>query len=460
MENQVKSKLLASNLNTDQGDTTEKIIKNPITSWIKKSVTESKQRINFAVPFISSFSLVILKNTKGISDKRIVTRFDECTIHSFDLPTLKSLLDCGFEIRYDNSIHLKLYITDNEAYVTSSNLTKGGFEDNIELTTKVDSTNIQTCFDIFEEVWANCKGNKVSYNLIEANRAKYEILRKRESYKKSKKQVIEIQQVETGKIQIRQIIDESYNIEPDIIEKRQKLSFEANKLREATKNKLKKGFDKRIFYADEKHKLRKNNLFYDFTYGVESDLAGTGLREEQFRTAFEHPDFEKVIEYIYPEITGMKPWNFNDKAEMEEFCNGIFDFDIPNYKETLPIRLASYFYPEQFLPFFKLEHLEKVTQAFRLKTNAETQGDRLYAYNSFLADEMKALPYNNYIKSHIAYQIMYVVELYTRLMEGEKYTDIRKDYKEKWKLRLIEKGMNILIKLKAVTVDKKKIGDK
>jgi hypothetical protein len=73
---------------------------------------------------------------------------------------------------------------------------------------------------------------------------------------------------------------------------------------------------------------------------------------------------------------------------------------------------------------------------------------------------MKALPYNNYIKSHIAYQIMYVVELYTRLMEGEKYTDIRKDYKEKWKLRLIEKGMNILIKLKAVTVDKKKIGDK
>ena len=37
-------------------------------------------------------------------------------------------------LNLNNNIHLKLYITDNEAYVTSSNLTKGGFEDNIELT--------------------------------------------------------------------------------------------------------------------------------------------------------------------------------------------------------------------------------------------------------------------------------------------------------------------------------------
>lgn len=198
-------------------------------------------------------------------------------------------------------------------------------------------------------------------------------------------------------------------------------------------------------------------MFYIFTYGVEKDLAGTGLREKQFKTAFEHPNFRKVIEYIYPEIIGMKPWNFSDKQELKEFCTGIFDFDIPNYKETLPIRLASYFYPEQFLPFFKLEHLEKVTKAFGVDIKAETHGDRLYAYNSFLADEMKALPYNNYLKSHIAYQIMYVFELYTGLLDGEKYNDICKKHKEKWKLRLIEKGMNILIKLKVVTVDKKNI---
>jgi hypothetical protein len=457
MENRIISKLRTKEIDATQGATTEKIIRNPITSWIKKSVMGSKQRINFAVPFISSFSLSILKNTEGILDKRIVTKFDECSIHSFDLPTLKALLDLGFEIRYDNRIHLKLYIADNEAYVTSSNLTRGGFEDNIELTTKVDFSNVETCVDIFEEVWSSREIKKVSYNLIEANQAKYEILRKRESYNKSKRSVIEVTQVKTGKIQIRQIIDEAYNIEKEIIEKRQRLSFEANKSREETKNKLKKGFNKELFYVNEKHQLRRDNLFYNFTYGAERDLAGTGLREEQFKTAFEHPDFRKVIEYIYPEIVGMKPWNFNDKDELQEFCNGIFDFDIPNYKETLPIRLASYFYPEQFLPFFKLQHLENVTKAFGLNTSAETQGDRLYVYNSFLGEEMKALPYNNYIKSHIAYQIMYVVELYTRLRDGEKYKDIIKDYNKKWKLRLIEKGMNILIKLKVAMVDKHKL---
>jgi hypothetical protein len=457
MENRIKSKLLTKEIDAKHGDTAEEIIRNPITSWIKKSVMGSRKRINFAVPYISSFSLSILKNTESISDKRIVTRFDECSIHSFDLPTLKSLLDLGFEIRYDNCIHLKLYITDNEAYVTSSNLTKGGFEDNIELTTKVSHTNIQTCADIFNEVWSNCKSNKVSFSLIEANLAKYEILRKRDSYNRSERNAIDITQVNTGKIQIRLIIDEAYNIEQEIIEKRQRLSFEANKLREETKNKLKKGFDKQLFYVNEKHQLRRDNLFYIFTYGVESDLAGTGLREEQFKTAFEHPDFEKVIEYMCPEIIGMKPWNFNDKDELQEFCNGIFDFDIPNYKETLPIRLASYFYPDQFLPFFKLEHLEKVTKAFGLNTSAETQGDRLYVYNSFLGDKMKPLPYNNYIKSHIAYQIMYVFELYMRLRDDEKYKDISKDYKEKWKLRLIENGLNILIKLKLVTLGKNRL---
>jgi hypothetical protein len=457
MENRIKSKLGTKEIDTNRGNTTEKIIRNPITSWIKKSVVGSKKRINFAVPFISSFSLSILKNTESVSDKRIVTRFDECSIHSFDLPTLKSLLDLGFEIRYDNCIHLKLYITDNEAYVTSSNLTKGGFEDNIELTTKVSDTNIQACADIFNEVWSHSKSNKVTYGLIEANLAKYEILRKRDSYNKGEKNTIDITQVNTGKLQIRLIIDEAYNIEQEIIEKRQRLSFEANKLREETKNRLKKGFDKQLFYVTEKHRLRRENLFYNFTYGVESDLAGTGLREEQFKTAFEHPDFEKVIEYMYPEIIGLKPWNFNDKGELLEFCNGIFDFNIPNYKETLPIRLASYFYPDQFLPFFKLDHLEQVTKAFGLSTSAETQGERLYVYNSFLGDKMKALPYNNYIKSHIAYQIMYAFELYMRLLNNEKYKDVTKDYKEKWKLRLIEKGMNILIKLKIVTVDKKRL---
>lgn len=136
------------------------IFKNPITDLIKESVKTSKDKLNFAVPFISSFSLTILNanNTTFIKDKRILTRFDDSSILSFDLPTLRQLIDLGFTIRYDNSIHLKLYIMDNDVYVTSSNLTKGGFEDNIELTTKIDLSDTQYCSAIFEELWlSSCK---------------------------------------------------------------------------------------------------------------------------------------------------------------------------------------------------------------------------------------------------------------------------------------------------------------
>ncbi|MBI1805572.1 MAG: hypothetical protein HYR76_00810 [Ignavibacteria bacterium] len=431
----------------------EEIIRNPITDWIKNSVNTSSNRLNFAIPFLSSFSSLILnkQSTKIIKDKRIITKFDDSSINSFDLQSLKHLLDLGFDIRYDNRIHLKLYITDNDAYVTSSNLTKGGFEDNIELTIKVDSTNIENCRKVFENIWLENINNKLSYKLIENNWSKYEILRKRDSYnKKTNKEEINVKQIKIGILNIKLIIDEIFNQENDFIREEPELAFEANKLREKTKEKLKKGFDSKTFYAPEGHKLRRKNLFYDFVYGYEFQLAGTGLRELQFQTAFEHPGFKKVIEYIYPEMIGMKPWNLRDKDILLEFCNGIFDFKIPQYIEALPIRLASYFYPEQFIPIFKLEHLEQICESFGLKTNAETHGDRLYAYNLFIGEQMSALPYDNNVKSNFSYRIMYVVELYKRLSQGENYNEILNDYKQNWKKRFIRDGMEILKKLKIV----------
>jgi hypothetical protein len=427
---------------------TASIIKNPLTDVIKNSINSSFDRLNFAVPFISSFSLTILnsQNISNISDKRIVTRFDEVSISSFDLPTLKSLLDLGFKIRFNNNIHLKLYITDNDAYVTSANLTKGGFEDNIELTTKLNSSNIENCNIIFNEIWL--ASNELTQTLLNDNWSKYELLRKREVYSKKVIKKIRVQELQINNLDIQKIINTVFGLTNDYIKNAPSIAFEANKIRERTKSKLLSyGFAKEIFYNREGHKKRRENLFYEFVYGNEERLAGTGLRELQFQTVFEHKDFKKVIEYIYPEMIEFKPWNFNDKDEFLEFCSGIFEFDIPQYKEAMPIRLASYFYPEYFLPIFKFEHLHKICNAFGLSTDAESKGERLYVYNSFLAEKMKPLPYDNYIKSHISYQIMYIVELHNRLSNGEKYNDILKDYKV-WQKGLIESGMNILKKLK------------
>ncbi len=429
----------------------EKILKNPISNIIKQSIDRCEKRLNIAVPFLSSFIRTIFKdkNLNEIEEKRLITRFDETSINSFDIPTLKYLLEGGFDIQFDNSIHLKLYVADDNVFVSSSNFTKGGFENNIELTVKIDSDNISDCINLFNEIWGNTGLNKVTKELLDNNLAKYEFLKKREKFRNNNQAKLNSNQLKIVSLDIHLLIDEIFRQKNDY-SRILSLSYEANKIREKTKSKLLHGFDTEIFYVSEGHPKRRDNLFYDFAYGYEVDLAGTGLRELQFKSTFEHPDFVNVISYIFPEMVGMEPWNLDDRKIYYEFCNGIFDFDISQYTEALPIRLASYFHPEYFLPIFKLEHLQKVCESFGLETDAKTKGERLFTYNTYIADKMKAIPYNNYIKSNISYHILYTVELYKRLYNGEDYENIKMDYKEVWKKELIEEGKKVLIKLNAI----------
>lgn len=428
----------------------ELILKNPITDRINDNITRSNSRLNIAVPFLSSFALSIIDYPTSIKipDKRLITRFDEANITSFELPTLKSLLNLGFQIRFNNTIHLKLYITDDEAFITSSNLTESGFINNFELTVKIDSENKNTCIDVFNELWESCEINVITHELLDANMEKYKILKKREQYRKraSKKTVTE--QVPYSDLDIKDIINQILNLKKDYSDTF-RLEFEANKLREETKSLLKlKGFDKELFYVNEHHLKRRRNLFYDFAYGFESILASTGMREEQFKTVFEHPEFKNAINYIYPEMVGLPPWNLQDPDVFFEFCNGIFDFKIPHYSEAIPIRLASYFYPEFFLPIFKLDHLQQVSKILGLQTDALTKGERLYAYNLFLLNKLKALPFDNFIKMGISYLLLFTIELYERLKKGEEYHVILSDHKQSWKKQLIEEGKGILSNMK------------
>lgn len=434
----------------------ELILKNPITNAIKDSVNKSKSRLNFAVPFISSFAMSLFNSekTNQITEKKILTRFNDSFISSFDLPTLKFLLDLGFEIRFhdvgDGDIHLKMYITDDEAYVTSSNLTRGGFEKNVELTVKIDTENIVICKDFFDEIWRNCEENQITYELINANIDKYELAKRRDIYAKKLEKPIKVTQIPVLGFDSQQIITAIFNQNKDY-SKMLRLLFEANKLREETKEKLRKGFSTKLFYIqDVSHPMRKHTLFYDLVYGNEEKLADTGLREAHFKTVFQHQEFEKVIHYIFPEMIGASPWNFQDKNILREFCNGIFDFDIPAYKEAFPIRLASYFYPDLLLPIFKLDHLKKICDAFGFETDAETNGDRLFIYNSFLAEKMKILPFENIIKADIAYQVRYAVELLKRLSNNESYETILGSYNKVWIKGFIKEGKKILIELNKI----------
>src|SRR5690606_29596733 len=134
-----------------------------------------------------------------------------------------------------------------------------------------DSNNTQNCVDIFNEIWSNCSDNKLTYELITSNWAKYEVLRKREKYLKKELKELKTKPIKVGEFDLQKIIDEIFNQNVDYSQTN-KLVFEANKLREKTKKKLKQGYNSLIFYAPEGHKLRRENLFYDFVYGYEYDL--------------------------------------------------------------------------------------------------------------------------------------------------------------------------------------------
>ena len=135
----------------------------------------------------------------------------------------------------------------------------------------------------------------------------------------------------------------------------------------------------------------------------------------------------------------MEPWNLNDNKNLFNFCNGLFDFTIPQYSEAIPIRLASYFYPDYFLPIFKLNHLKKVCDALGIEAEAKTKGEKLYAYNLFLRDKMKDIPFDNYIKSGMIYQLLYSVELYKRIHMGEDFESIKNSYKKIWIKNYLDK---------------------
>lgn len=430
---------------------TEKILLNPITDTLKTSIEQSKNRLNLAVPFISGFAKKIFseKDFLKILDKRIVTRFDETNINTFNLPTFEYLIEKGFKICYNNEIHLKLYITDNDIFVTSSNLTNGGFENNVELTVRVDNENFESCQTIFDDLWAKSKHNTITRDLIAKNKGKYEVLKKQRKFKKT--EVTQINEnFKVGSLNVEQLLDLIFNSKEDYTGRLQ-LAYLANKSRNKLKEVLiSKEFDLDLFYVPKGHPKRYDNLFYNFVYGTEYKLAGTGLREAQFKDVFEHPEFKNIISFIFPESVGLEPWNFEDNESFYNFCNGLFDFDVPQYSIALPIRLASYFYPEHFVSIFKLKDLQKVCETLGLQTDAKTNGQRLYAYNIFLRKKMKDIPFDNYIKSGMIYQILYSVELYKRLENGEEFDEIKKSYKKQWIKYYIEKGKSNLEKIKAL----------
>lgn len=421
------------------------ILLNPITDELKSIVHDARLRLYMAVPFISSFAMMVLnrKALGRIKDKRLLTRVDDCNLNTFELSVFQHLLENGFKIRYNKKIHLKLYLNETCALVTSSNLTAGGLELNTELTVKiVQKEQHKECVEIIEDMWRYCP-DEITLDFIRDNWSKYLLLKKRKHLEEQTKPVMPAEFTSPGTLDPLTLLDKIIFKNHDYSRWRD-FAYKANKRREAVIDQLMRKFSTRIFYAPPGHAKRYENLFYDFTYGYENRLAGTGLRESQFRTIFEHSHFKQVIEFIVPQIVGLKPWNLSDNNSFQQFCNGLFDFKIPQYSETMPIRLASYFYPEVFFPVFKLKHLKKMCEYLGLNSSPKSVGDQLYLYNNYLRTILRNIPEDNYVKSHIAYQHLYTYETYLALSAGKNLKEFKLNYSKTWQRELIDGGVGLL----------------
>ncbi len=426
----------------------QKVLFNPITESFLSSLNSTYLELSIAVPFISTFAkkLLSVEILAKIKHKRILTCFNSENINTFELDTLKYLLDNKVELRYNNSIHLKLYLFDSIGYISSSNLTSYGFENRVELTSSISDENIDLCRNFFDGLWNGSQNSIITEEVINENYSKYLLLKKHSRNKPKRIVSLNSQEVKNTKLNVDKLVEYVFKEKKDysfFINN----AFEANAERNLIKEKVSGGFSIGDYYLDLGHSSRKETLFYKLLYGPENRIAGTGLRENQFKAVFLHSKFEEIISHIYPPIIGEKEWNLRDEETFREFCNGIFEIRIPQYSETLPIRLASYFYPNNFLPIFRLKHLEEVCAILGLRTDANSKGDKLYIYNKYLLKKMESIPYDNYVKSNIAYILSFTVELFNRLSNGEKYKSIEGSYREKWKKEYINRGKEILINM-------------
>jgi len=421
----------------------QKIYFNPITNLIKNSLDNSENEIIIAVPFITSFAKSILTEERlsRFKTKRILTRFDESNLNTFDLDTFKYLLDNNVEIRFNNDIHLKLYLFDNQGFISSSNLTKSGFESSIEITNSIENKAIKKCKDFFEKLWNESSGRIITQQLIEENYQKY-LLLKRKSNSKKRKSSIQYNESETPDFN-QKLIDYLLNNYFENIHKRKKI-LEANKVRENFKKKLREGFNIDDFCRKEKND--NTALSHILIYG-EKPLAAAGLYVQDVEEAFRNKKFAEAIAYIYPPIIGKPDWDLRNTKQFEEYCNGIFEFDIKYYKEGLPIRLASYFYPDDFLPIFKLEHLNNFCRCFGVDFAATSYGDKLFACNNFLIDKIKHVPYDNYYKAKVLYLLQRTISLSDKLKNGETYQIILEKTKKSWDRIYTEQAKEVLDKL-------------
>ena len=123
---------------------------------LRRSLASSEQAW-FISPFVTRPALEILSEAAGGMDIRLITRFHEEDVLSglIDLSALADFIEAGGKVRFhDRSLHAKLWIFDEAAFVGSVNLTGAALSSNREAMAQLDpATSRPRVRAFFGDLW-------------------------------------------------------------------------------------------------------------------------------------------------------------------------------------------------------------------------------------------------------------------------------------------------------------------
>jgi len=226
------------------------------------------------------------------------------------------------------------------------------------------------------------------------------------------------------------------------------LEKQCSETRNETKDQIIRNYNINQFVPEAGVPPQNQTLIHILLYGAESKLLGTGLRYNQLAGVFIHDSFPRIIKNMIPEIENNPGWELN--IDFINFCTQLFDYNVKYYKETIPIRLASYFYPEFIFPIFKIEILREISAIFGFESDNDRRADLLFDYNKFLLNKTKELDVNNSIKTYYLYQIKTTIELLEKIRANVPRNEIERGYRQRWARTMLNNGETILKDLKLI----------
>lgn len=121
-----------------------------------------------------SASFLAINGGDSVVQLRILTDMEEYS----DFDTLSKLHERSEGVRHIFGLHAKLYIFDNQAIITSANLTKNGFDRNVEVGMLIRE-DVGTVAEFFERLWGNAA--VVDAAGVESVKGKFGLSREKES---------------------------------------------------------------------------------------------------------------------------------------------------------------------------------------------------------------------------------------------------------------------------------------